>query len=161
MHKCISGALFAAFSIHPSMKKFVLYLLVILTTLSTTQAATYTSAAVSVTHTAANAKATVFTPVAGFKFRKQSGILQAFAKLKKHFAPDTKAGYRTQGGWSIASFICGVVGLFVASIPLGIAAIILGAVAISKHSQYQGLAIAGLTLGIVEALVVLIYLAAH
>ncbi|RYD52176.1 MAG: DUF4190 domain-containing protein [Sphingobacteriales bacterium] len=146
------------------MKKFVLYLLVILTTLSTTQGATYKAAsAVSVTHTAVttSTNASAFTPVAGFKFRKQSAVLHAFAKLKKYFGPDTKGGYRTQGGWSIASFICGVVGLFVASIPLGIAAIILGVVAISKHSQYQGLAIAGLTLGILEALIVLVYLAAH
>jgi len=55
---------------------------------------------------------------------------------------------------AVLSFIFAVIGIFVAGIPLGLAAIILGAIAIGKINKNpgmkgQGLAIAGIVIGAV------------
>jgi len=69
-------------------------------------------------------------------------------------------------GLGLAGFIAGVVGLIVAGIPLGAIAIILSAVSLVKiknnPGKYmgRGLAIAGLTLGIIDIVALLIILAA-
>lgn len=60
-----------------------------------------------------------------------------------------------QNGFSIAALCCGIVGLFVAAIPLGICAIIFGAIGRSKGKP--GMATAGMILGIIDIALVLIF----
>lgn len=62
-------------------------------------------------------------------------------------------------GFSIAAFVCGLVGLIVAGIPLGICAIVFGVIGMSK--SFRGLAIAGIILGIIDVIGVLLYLSQH
>jgi hypothetical protein len=62
-------------------------------------------------------------------------------------------------GYSIASFCCAIVGLLVAGIPLGIAAIILGVVGVGKG--LRGLAIAGIIIGVIDIIGVLLFLASR
>lgn len=56
------------------------------------------------------------------------------------------------GGWGIAAFACGIVGLLVAPLLLGPLAIVFGALGLKK--KLKGLAIAGLILGILELLII-------
>jgi hypothetical protein len=53
-------------------------------------------------------------------------------------------------GWAIASFCCGVVGLFILGIPLGVCAVVFGALGMSNQKRLRGLAIAGLVLGVID-----------
>lgn len=71
------------------------------------------------------------------------------AIMQKLTYPET-----TSNGWGIASFCCAMVGLFFP--PMGILAIIFGAIGVNK--KLKGLAIAGLTLGVIEILVIVAYL---
>lgn len=63
---------------------------------------------------------------------------------------------------ALASFICSLVGLLVAGLPLGIAAIITGVTGIStfkpETETNKWMAITGLCLGIVDVICVVIYL---
>lgn len=61
-------------------------------------------------------------------------------------------------GWGIASFCCAILGLLVAAVPMGILAIIFGAIGLGQAKK--GLAIAGLTIGIVDVVLGLIIIAA-
>jgi hypothetical protein len=67
-------------------------------------------------------------------------------------------------GLGLAGFITGIVGLFVASIPLGIIAIIFGAISLSKinknHHKYKGrgFAITSIIMGIVDVVTMLLIL---
>jgi len=69
-------------------------------------------------------------------------------------------------GLAIAGFVSGLVGLFVASIPLGALAVVFGAISLSKIKKNpqrfkgRGLAIASIILGIVDVVLMLILLAA-
>lgn len=74
-------------------------------------------------------------------------------------APSTPPAQQGGGGWAIASLSCGVVGLLVAGIPLGIAAIIFGVLGLSGNRPLKGLAIAGMIIGIVDVIAVALYLA--
>jgi len=65
------------------------------------------------------------------------------------------------GGWAIASLACGVTGLLVAGLPLGICAVIFGVLGMSQDRPLQGLAIAGLIIGIIDVVAVLIFLSAQ
>ena len=60
-----------------------------------------------------------------------------------------------QKGFSIASMVLGIVGIFVAPIPCGILAIVFGAIGLKKGGK--GFAIAGLVLGIVDIVLGLIW----
>lgn len=62
-------------------------------------------------------------------------------------------GYEPSG-WGIASFCCAMAGIIFP--PLGILAVIFGAIGVNK--KLKGLAIAGLTLGVIEILVMFAYL---
>ena len=62
---------------------------------------------------------------------------------------------KTQSDWSIASLICGICGLIVAGIPLGICAIIFGAIGYGKGKP--GLATAGMILGFFDIALLLIF----
>lgn len=59
-------------------------------------------------------------------------------------------------GFGIAALCCGIAGLFVAGIPLGVCAIVFGA--IGANRRLKGLAIAGLTLGVIDVIGALIVL---
>lgn len=61
---------------------------------------------------------------------------------------------RDGAGWGIASLACGFVGLFVGSLILGPLAIIFGALGLKK--RLKGLAIAGMILGLIELLVIVL-----
>jgi hypothetical protein len=64
----------------------------------------------------------------------------------------------SDSGWQgIVSLSSAVLGLLIFGIPLGICAVIFGAMGLRK--KLKGLAIAGLCLGIIEILIVLSYLA--
>jgi hypothetical protein len=69
-------------------------------------------------------------------------------------------------GLGLAGFITGLVGLFVASIPLGVIAVVLGAVSLSRIKKYpqrykgKGFAIASMILGIVDIVAMVVLLGA-
>ena len=60
-------------------------------------------------------------------------------------------------GFGIASLACGFLGLFISPLLLGICAIVFGALGLGK--DLNGLAIAGLCLGIIDTLFILLLLA--
>ena len=60
-------------------------------------------------------------------------------------------------GFGIAALACGVAGLFVLAIPLGICAIIFGIIGLNR--RMKGLAIAGLALGILDVIAGIIIIA--
>jgi uncharacterized membrane protein len=69
-------------------------------------------------------------------------------------------------GFAIASVVCGLVGLFVFGIILGTLALIFGAIALKRirnnpGTPGRGLAIAGLILGLVDVVLLLILIAAY
>jgi len=67
--------------------------------------------------------------------------------------PRPKINEKKKGGFGIASLVLGILGLFVGGIPLGILAIIFGAVGLSKNQKFS---LAGLILGIIDFVVGLI-----
>jgi hypothetical protein len=81
------------------------------------------------------------------------------------FSPQNNLPQQTQG-LAVAGFISSVVGLFIASIPLGLLAIIFGGISLKKIRRSQGrlrgrgLAIAGIVIGIIDVVVMIILLAA-
>ena len=81
------------------------------------------------------------------------------------FSPQNSLPQQTQG-LAVAGFISSVVGLFIASIPLGLLAIIFGGISLKKIRGSQGrlrgrgLAIAGIVIGIIDVVVMIIVLAA-
>ncbi|WP_052847906.1 DUF4190 domain-containing protein [Streptomyces avicenniae] len=59
---------------------------------------------------------------------------------------------------AVASLVCGIVGLFLAGIPLGVLAIVLGAM--SQRRTPTGMARAGIILGVVDIVLAVIAIAA-
>lgn len=84
--------------------------------------------------------------------RKVENLKNSYSEVKKIVAADERVGEPT-GTWG---FVLGIIGLFILGLPLGIAALILGAVSLGKHGNNpgkykgQGLAIAALILGIID-----------
>lgn len=76
-------------------------------------------------------------------------------KVKKAKKGWFKQWAAQQNGFSIAALCCGIAGLIVAAIPLGICAIIFGAIGRSKGKP--GMATAGMILGIIDIALVLIF----
>jgi hypothetical protein len=79
--------------------------------------------------------------------------------------PNKSSSSKSGGEWdwaSIVSLSAGVLGLFVAALPLGICAIVFGAIGMSRTSggkrKGKGFAIAGLILGILEVLLIFLVL---
>lgn len=70
----------------------------------------------------------------------------------------------TAQGLAIASLVCGVLGLFVASVLLGPVAVVTGGLALHREAglagTHRGLAVAGLVLGTVAVVLVVISLLA-
>ena len=68
-------------------------------------------------------------------------------------------------GMSIASFVCGIGGLIIFGIPLGILALVFGGIGLNKIRQFpdrfsgKGFAIAGIILGLIDIIGVLLILA--
>lgn len=83
-------------------------------------------------------------------------------ELKKELIAQKNDAKGNPRGLAIASLVTGIVSLFVAGIPLGILAIVFGAIAAGKleKGDGRGMAIAGLVLGIIGVLGALIFLAA-
>jgi len=63
-------------------------------------------------------------------------------------------------GLAIASFICSIIAWFIFGLPLGILAVVFGAISLSKQA-YRGLGIAGLIIGLFDIIIVLIYLSSQ
>lgn len=82
---------------------------------------------------------------------------ERFALSKQLLKNKVGAG-STQGndGWSIASFCFAILGLFVAAVPMGILAVIFGAIGMGKAKK--GLAMAGFTIGVIDVVIGLIIL---
>lgn len=85
--------------------------------------------------------------------------------LKSNSKPNKPISTKEGGEWdwaSIVSLSAGVLGLFVAALPLGICAIVFGAIGMSRTSggkrKGKGFAIAGLILGILEVLLIFLVL---
>lgn len=74
------------------------------------------------------------------------------------------AGPAQQGnGLAIAAMVCGIVGLVVAPVILGILALILGFIGLQRANagaRHRGMAIAGLVLGGIDLVIFIILLAA-
>ena len=63
----------------------------------------------------------------------------------------------SDSGWQgIVSLSCAVLGLLVAGLPLGICAVVFGAMGLNK--KLKGLAIAGMVVGILEVIIMIAYL---
>jgi hypothetical protein len=92
----------------------------------------------------------------------KDGITETRFAANENYSPAAPSAPATQqkgGGFGIASFTCGVVGLLVAGIPLGIAAIVFGVLGMSGDRPLKGLAIAGMIIGMVDVIAVALYLA--
>ena len=91
-------------------------------------------------------------------------LKKTLEKVKKRYdyLGDPTSKKRSPVGFAITSFILGVVGLFFASLPMGTLAIIFAMVAFTRYSKYggkmKGFAIAGLILGLIDVVVMLIAL---
>jgi uncharacterized protein DUF4190 len=75
--------------------------------------------------------------------------------------PDPAA--RQGNGLAVAGMVCGIVGLLIAGIILGPLAIIFGGIGLSranKGAPHRGQAIAGLVLGILDVVLIVILIAA-
>jgi hypothetical protein len=85
-------------------------------------------------------------------------------KDKKHLSVTEFSTEGKTNGFGIAGFIVGLVSLFVAGIPLGIAAIVFSAIALGeipkKGQKGRGFAIAGWILGVIGLVGAIIVLAA-
>ena len=61
-------------------------------------------------------------------------------------------------GFGIAAFACSFLGLFIAGLILGICGIVFGGIALSKKDKSKGWGIAGLVLGLIDVILILVYL---
>jgi hypothetical protein len=75
----------------------------------------------------------------------------AILKQAKLTPPDQKEGQQKGSGWGIASFVCGLLGLFFLPILFGPLAIIFGFLGINK--PLKGLAISGLAMGFISVII--------
>ncbi|MFI7274041.1 DUF4190 domain-containing protein [Streptomyces sp. MS19] len=73
-----------------------------------------------------------------------------------HYAGTTAR--QNSSAMAVASLVCGIVGLFLAGIPLGILAIVLGALA--QKRTPTGMARAGIILGVVDIVLAIVAIAA-
>lgn len=78
--------------------------------------------------------------------------------LSKQLLKNMVGASSTQGndGWSIASFGCAILGLFFAAVPMGVLAVIFGAIGMAKAKK--GLAMAGFTIGVIDIVFGLIFI---
>lgn len=97
-----------------------------------------------VTHASSHIKETTFqSPIENQKINK--------VKFKKRL----KNWLKSQSEWSVASLVCGICGLIAAGIPLGICAIIFGAIGYGKGKP--GVATAGMILGFFDIALLLVF----
>lgn len=75
--------------------------------------------------------------------------------VQPNYAPPPQ---QTGNGKAVASFVCALIGFFIAGIILGIIAISLGSAAL-KNPRLKGLAIAGIIIGIIDIIAAIIVLA--
>ncbi len=137
------------------MNRIVCLLLIVLT-VSTAQGATYRLVQLfAAPVTAGSDRSTSVPHTVGFRNRSIS--IRLFSAFAKRLLPDrTPRNYRaSRKELSILAFICGIAGLCipVLGVLLSVAAIVLGIISVSKQAEYQGLAIAGLILGVLGLLV--------
>ena len=93
--------------------------------------------------------------------RQQKRALKKKARLLRK---GKIADERPKNGMAVASFVCGVIGIFAFGVILGTLAIVFGVIGIGRASRegkpLRGLAIAGLVLGIVGFVGALVVIAA-
>ena len=58
---------------------------------------------------------------------------------------------------NILSFVFAIVGIFVAGLPCGIAAVVLGIIGVAKQLRLKGLGIAGMIIGIIDIIIIVVY----
>lgn len=80
-------------------------------------------------------------------------------KAPERMQRDGRGAMAAGAGFGIAALACAVAGLFIFGIPLGICAIVFGAIGIGR--RMQGLAIAGIILGALDIIAVLLFLASQ
>lgn len=98
-----------------------------------------------------------------FVIKYVNGTSEFFTPGNQHVSPVPPPAKKTEG-LGLTAFICGVVGLIIAGIPLGIMALVFGAIGLSKVNRYpdiymgRGFAITGIVLGIIDIVGVLLIL---
>jgi hypothetical protein len=97
-------------------------------------------------------------PIQDTAIETGSVIVDAGPPINKMQHDNGKAETAAGAGFGIAALCCGVVGFFVAGIPLGVLAIVFGVIGINK--RLKGLAIAGVALGFIDIIGALIVLSA-
>jgi hypothetical protein len=101
-----------------------------------------------------------------FSRRDMRKLLRAQHQQMKAAGPNQQGDTRQVHGLAIASFISAIVGIFIAGIILGILAVVFGAIALGRikaepaRFKGQGLAIAGIVLGAIVAILTIIVVAA-
>jgi hypothetical protein len=99
-----------------------------------------------------------------------NGTSDLFGPTERYIPNQTNSMYNNNSvlkteGLGLAGFISGLVGLFIASIPLGLIAVIFGGISLSKIKNQpqrfkgRGFAIASIVLGIVDVVAMIILLA--
>lgn len=93
----------------------------------------------------------------------RDGITETrFADNTERYAPAPAPYGRRQpngtGAYGITAAACAFAGIFVASLPLGIAATVFGIIGISPNYTMKGLAIAGIIMGVLEVIIMAAYL---
>ncbi|MFF8271484.1 DUF4190 domain-containing protein [Streptomyces sp. NPDC016562] len=81
----------------------------------------------------------------------------AHAQVPAHPRPRTRGRYRDADAMAVTAFVLGLVGLLVMNLLLGPIAIVLGSLALWRHTTRPGRARLGITLGVAD-LVVLAFL---
>ena len=100
-----------------------------------------------------------------------NGTRDLFGPTETYIPNQTSSIYNNNSvlkteGLGLAGFLSGLVGLFIASIPLGVIAVIFGSISLSKIKKQsqrykgKGFAIASIILGLIDVVVMIILLAA-
>ena len=97
-----------------------------------------------------------------FNRRQLTALRKANQRLRKGLP--AKSAYRDRNGLAVAGFTCGIVGLFVFPILLPQLAIIFSAIGLRRSNRegapHRGMAIAGLVMGILGSLALLLLIGA-
>lgn len=94
-----------------------------------------------------------FTKATVNKTPVDTEVSKAQEKISK-YSPLPSVTGRGGSGFAIVSFIAGILGLLIAGIPLGIIAVIFGAIGLNR--DLRGLAVAGIILGFIDIIGALI-----
>jgi len=97
---------------------------------------------------------------AGYSRAERRAAYSALKKMVQHEDNKGENRHRDTSGWEgIVALCCGILAVFTFGLT-AIPAIIFGALGIGRHKKNQGLAIAGLVLGIVMVFVIALFILA-